>query len=883
MNRKRAFTCRLSIEPLEDRCLLSGGAIDLAIGGRALAQHSILQTADPVTSAQVSQAYGQLPLSFEANQGQVDSQVNFLSRGAGYGLFLTPTEAVMALQQGSAGDLLRMQVVGANPTAQAVGLDEQAGRSNYLIGNDPSQWHTDVPNFGRVAYCDVYPGINLLYYGNQRQLEYDFVVAPGADPRAIALRFDGAERLTLDGQGNLVVHTTGGETIQHAPVLYQEIQGSRTPVSGAYVLQGQDQVDFQVGTYDPTKPLVIDPVFSLVYSTYLGGRAFAIALDSAGNAYVTGMTGSALPTLNPFQSKNAGGLDVFVTKLNAAGSGLIYSTYLGGSGDDVGYGIAVDSAGNALVTGLIQSTNFPTVHAFQPTFSGSFSDAFVAKLNGAGSGLIYSTYLGGSFGAGDYGDQIGGIAVDLAGNAYVTGETDSADFPTTAGAFQTRYPGGVPNGFVTKFNPTGSVVYSTYLGGTGGDRAYAIAVDGAGNAYVTGHTSSPDFPTTPGAYQTTGQVGAFVTKLNVTGSALVYSTRLVGADDFTIGLGIAVDGSGNAYVTGHTESASFPTVNAFQTALLGSGDAFVTKFNATGSALLYSTFLGGSNGDEDGRGTDECGIAVDGSGTAYVTGFTSANNFPTKNAFQATFGGPGTDAFVARFDTNQVGNSSLIYSSVLGGSNNDKGAGIAIDANGNAYVAGSTDSNDFPTTRGAFQSHRKAGLTAFVTKIDPPQELGGAVLDRALTVVATGLGQRQVLPGHGIDAVRSPTRNERSSPTRRSQAPAADRPGLPLGLASGHPLWLDANAAGWGWFVDKTPWDDSEFTTPGNQGEQNRMDLLTVLEPEMGPLLGKEHEAAGVLPEALAPGIRVVPGGDHDWLGIVDRLFVDDLFTGKKH
>jgi hypothetical protein len=859
MNRKRTSSCRLYLEPLEDRCLLSAGALDLAIGGQALAQHSVLQTPNPVTSAQVGQAYGQLPLSFEANQGQTDSPVNFLSRGAGYGLFLTPTEAVLALQQGSADDLLRMQLVGANPPAQPVGMDQLPGVSNYLIGNDPSQWHTNIPNFARVEYQNVYPGINLVYYGNQRQLEYDFVVAPGADPNNIRMAIAGAQDVTLDAQGNLVLHTSGGEVVEQAPVLYQTVNGTRHEVAGRYVLlPGGDspsnphQVGFQLGAYDPTKPLVIDPLFSLVYFTYLGDGAFAygIAVDSAGNPYVTGGTGStSFPTVNPFQGKNAGGGEVFVTKFNAAGSALVYSTYLGGSGYDIGWGIAVDSAGNASVTGYTSSSNFPTLHALQPTYGG-LGDAFVTKLNAAGSGLIYSTYLGGSSTeSASYSIWADGIAVDGTGNTYVTGRTFSANFPTTPGAFQ-RPTGSTDDTFVTKFNPTGSLVYSTLLGSLG-SIGYAIAADSSGNAYVTGVAGS-NFPTTAGAFQTSypdpSQDAAFVTKLNPTGSALVYSTYLVSGDGF----GIAVDGAGNAYVRGFTQSTNFPTVNAFQT----TGHVFVTKLNAAGSALLYSTRLGGSGNPNssliDGSRLErEGGIAVDGSGNAYVTGWTNSADFPTKDAFQPTYGGGTQDAFVARFDTTQAGNASLIYSSYLGGSSNDVGEAIAVDTAGNAYVAGVTYSKDFPITKGAYQKSLNPHGSAFVTKIDPPLEAtGDGASDTGISMSAAAEARLQAA---GVD----------TSSLHGIEIHIADLGGTMLGLANEiqHAIWLDDNPAGSGWFVDPTPGDDSEFTTPGNQGEQRRMDLLTVLEHELGHVLGYEHQATGVMQDTLAAGVRESPSG----------------------
>ena len=604
-----------------------------------------------------------------------------------------------------------MNLVGANPDASVTGLDQLPGTSNYFIGNDPSQWHTNIANYGQVEYQGVYPGVNLVYYGNQQQLEYDFVVAPGADPGSIRLSFQGADSISLDDQGNLVLATGSGDVLEHAPVVYQEVGGARQAVAGQFVLLGQDEVGFQIGTYDAGLPLTIDPVLS--YSTYLGGsggdQANAIAVDGSGNAYVTGNTSSTdFPTTaGAFQTSLGGNGNAFVTKLNATGTALIYSTYLGG-GD--GSGIAVDGSGNAYVTGHTSSTNFPRrPAAFQTSFAGGTYDAqnaFVTKLNATGTALIYSTYLGGS-GSGVNGDDGTGIAVDGSGNAYVTGFSESTNFPTTAGAFQTSYGGGY-DAFVTKLNATGTaLIYSTYLGGSTTDVGQGIAVDGSGNAYVTGTTSSTNFPTTAGAYQTSygGNSNAFVTKLNATGTALIYSTYLGGnGNDYA--QAIAVDGSGNAYVTGVTSSTNFPTTaGAFQTSYGGNYNAFVTKLNATGTALIYSTYLGGNNNDT------AAVIAVDGSGNAYLTGVTGSTNFPTTTgAFQTS----GNGAFVTKL--NATG-TALIYSTYLGGNNNDLGFGIALDVSGNAYVVGITSSTNFPTTTGAYQTSYGGGNdNAFVAK-----------------------------------------------------------------------------------------------------------------------------------------------------------------------
>jgi hypothetical protein len=615
-------------------------------------------------AGQLQAVYGQVPLRFEANQGQTDPQVRFLARGQGYALFLTGTEAVLSLQKPAAlapgivgpnpeakGTVLRMQLVGGKSTSQGAGVDRLAGTSNYFVGNDPRQWHTAVPTYGRVAYHNVYAGIDLVYYGNQQQLEYDFTVAPGANPGLIQLNFEGAQAVTLDGQGDLVLSTAGGDVVEHAPVSYQDGAGGRQVVAGRFVMEGGHQVGFAVGAYDRTRPLIIDPTLS--YSTYLGGSGsdsgMGIAVDSAGNTYVTGAaTSSNFPTTSgAFQTTLASQANAFVTKLNAQGTALVYSTYLGGRGInqvDQGTAIAVDSAGNAYVIGLTSSSNFPTTAgAFQTTLGG-FENAFVTKLNPSGTALVYSTYLGGS--GVDFGT---GIVVDSATNAYVTGDAGSSNFPTTPGAFQTTRVGSFENAFVTKLNPGGTaLVYSTYLGGSGVDFGRGIVVDSAANAYITGMTSSSNFPTTPGAFQTTfgGTANAFVTKLNANGTGLVYSTYLGGSSNtqFDQGTAIAVDSAGNAYVIGLTSSSNFPTTaGAFQTTLGGFENAFVTKLNPSGTALLYSTYFGGRNGDFGE------GIAVDAAGNAYITGGTNSSDFPiTAGAFQTTLKSSQGNAFVTK-------------------------------------------------------------------------------------------------------------------------------------------------------------------------------------------------------------------------------------------
>src|SRR5438128_829237 len=468
--------------------------------------------------------------------------------------------------------VVRMNLIGARTSPRVEGLEESPGKANYFIGNDPKMWRTNVPMYAKVKVQGVYPGVDLVYYGNQRKLEYDFIVAPGADPGSITMVVEGAERPSLNGQGDLVLAIEDREVRFQKPVVYQEVDGVRREISGSYKLKSAHQVGFQVGAYDGSRPLIIDPTLS--YSTYLGGsgvdQSLGIAVDSSGHAYVTGFTTSTnFPTTpGAFQTTAPGGVvDAFVAKLNAAGSALLYCTYLGGSGVDQGLGVAVDSGGHAYVTGFTNSMNFPTTLVAFRTTSGGGAHAFVTKLNPPGSVLVYSTYLGGSSN-----DRGLGIAVDSGGHAYVTGCTNSINFPTTPDAFQTTSGGGA-DAFVTKLNPTGSgLVYSTYLGGSGDEEGKGIAVDSRGHAYVTGFTSSINFPRTTGAFQAIAPVkvplgshGAFVAALNPLGTGLVYSSYLGGSGE-DVGFGIALDGSYSAYFTGLTNSINFPTTaGAYQT------------------------------------------------------------------------------------------------------------------------------------------------------------------------------------------------------------------------------------------------------------------------------------------------------------------------------
>jgi len=776
--------------------------------------------------ARLVESYARLPLSFAANTGQTDGRVRFLSRGDGYGIFLTNQDAVLALskhacrlQSGSIAPraesganlegckketaVVGMRLTGGtNTSASPQGEGQLPGTANYFVGSDAAAWRAAVPTFAKVRYQAVYPGVDVVYYGNQRQLEYDFAVAPNADPSAIRLQFSGVAKLKLNADGDLVLTAKAGEISFQKPVVYQERNGRRELIDGRFTLGRRHTVGFKLGNYDHSQPMIIDPV--LVYSTYVGGSgtdgdgALALAVDSSGNAYITGQTDSsnfpltsgAVQATDEATASTA--YNAFVTKLNAAGTAVVYSTYLGGSGNTQGTGIAVDSSGDAYVTGHTFSTNFPTTSgAFQPASIANATGytAFVSKLNPAGTALTYSTYLGGGGNGGGTGESTYGIAVNSAGDAYVTGYTYSSNFPTTTGAYQTTNKATVStasDAFVTELNSSGSgLVFSTYLGGSGqhdgGDIGYGLAVNSAGDVYVTGQAGSTDFPTTSGAYLTTNPASAsdgtaaFIAEVNPTGAALVYSTYLGGSVG-SAGAAIAVDGSGNAYVTGYSLDANFPvTSGAFQStnlaAPIDSTTAFVTKINPTGTALVYSTLLGGSGisiSTVNTNGDSADGIQVDAAGDAYVTGMAYSTNFPvTSNALQSTNAGASTKSFDAFLTELNPAGTALVYSSYLGGSGNvfgeegyyrgDCATGLALDSSDNVYIAGVSFSGNFPVTSGAYQSSNLAastsGSNAFVSKISlapavatstavassaNPQSKGGSVTFTATVTPGSG-------------------------------------------------------------------------------------------------------------------------------------------------
>jgi hypothetical protein len=747
---------------------------------------------DPILTDAYIQEYRNLPLQFEANQGQTDDRVKFLSRGSGYLVFLTSEEAVLAVRpptgkvDGSAarkpglarGDrksnsqpstVVRMKLVGANRSAQVRGVDELPGKSNYFRGNDPTKWRTNVPTYARVEYIQVLPGVDLVYYGNSGQLEYDFVIAPGASPRAIHMSVEGAEKVEVTPGGDLQVCLHDINLYLKKPTISQMHGHERRDIEGGYRLEGANKVSFRVGAYDASEPLVIDPV--LTYATYLAGMssdfATGIQVDVAGNTYLTGETQSSdFPPGPPNTSSGRAFGDVFVTKINFAGTAVVFTTFLSGSNLDVGNALALDPSGNIYVTGETASPDFPIVNPLHSTCNNcpNAVHGFVTKLDPSGSTLVYSTFIAGS------GNETGyAITADSGGNAYVAGVTKSQDFPTTPGALQPS-PGDpvsacqiqafdtCGDGFAAKIKPDGSAfVYATYLGGSLYDHVSGIAVDASGNAYVTGRTYSQNFPTTSGAFVSncdptnvcnTLYLNPFVTKLNATGSAVIYSSYLTGSSSFadSYGSGISVDASGNAYVTGTTGAANFPTTaGAFQQQCVkdSSGfcitSAFVSKFNATGSSLVYSTRIGG-NGGESGSA-----IVVDAAGNAFIAGTTGSTDFPLVAPVESCLNGtPPVVSSGFLTELNPQG-SAPVYSTCIGGGLIRVLAGaLAVDSEGAVYLTGGLQriQRDLPTTAGAFQTALQISniSAAYVMKVSPASGAAAAFDSHSLTFTDQTVG-----------------------------------------------------------------------------------------------------------------------------------------------
>ena len=763
--------------------LVLGGAQDALLATSGGSPFAAAKAAAAKETPHWREAYGKLPLSFEENQGQTAEEVRYLAHGTGYELFLTPHEALLALRSRRKYDLsplhrtaslramrkarkagqltaLRIQFEGANLHPAVNGMGRLPARTNYFLGNDPKKWHTDVPSYGRVKYEGVYPGIDVVFYGNQGKLEYDFLVAPGADPEAIQLKIAGARKMRLNSRGSVVLSVAASEVELQKPRIYQMIDGKRRLIEGRYVVAADHRVRFSVAHYDRSKPLVLDPVLN--YSTYLGGSGedtgHAIAVDGAGNAFVAGQTLSAD---FPGAANNCAGAS-FVAELDPTGTNLLYATYLAGSTTGSGenaFGIAVDPSGKVYVTGVTFATDFPTTSANAlnagPLASNDNGTAYLTKLDptvSGPSGLIYSTYIGGTGG-----DHANSVAVDAVGNAYVVGLTDSPDFPTN-NPFQSALSNTSGNAFLTRIDTTqlqdASLIYSTYLGGNGanaaflgyGDEGFGVAADSSGNAYVVGTTTSTDstFTTSATAYQSAPPANTaasvFVSRIDTTQvgpASLIYSTYLAGsiAD---LGFAIALGPNNVAYVTGTASSTDYPfpgaTTGAFDTTGSGSGKAFITLVDTTQSGLSsvpYSTYLGGTGGPYG--GDSGYAIKVDASGNAYVAGttfstdFAGAGTLKTLGAFRPTLLNPNGEAFIAKLHPAGSGQGDLLYATYFGGSTGmtqDSIYGIAIDSASppNAYITGETSATDLPVSASAFQTtlNETGGsgiVDAFVAKL----------------------------------------------------------------------------------------------------------------------------------------------------------------------
>jgi len=717
--------------------------------------HTPAQNEVTTTEKKLNTSYHVRPLLFEKNAGQTNEAVKYTSRGEGYTLYLTTDEFVFALTGGNSNagsnSILSLSFEGANINSTVTGVEELAEKRNYIIGNQPSEWHTDIPTYARVKYEDIYPGIDLVSYGSEGLLEYDFIVAPGVDPDVIQLAVRGADHIRLDEGGNLVIHTRSGNLVQKAPMVYQEVDGLHRSVKGKYVVYEQQisvpgpaarvaqpslqTVSFQVAEYNHDLPLIIDP--AITYSSYLGGTNLDqindITIDGQDNVYITGATMSAdFPSTNGLYTthndSNGVNLDVFVTKLNSAGQ-IEFSTFLGsGNGvtgsDDEGLGIAVNS-GNIYITGYtnISTSAFPTTTGAYDISHNGVSDVFVTEINSTGDTLLYSTLVGGSSG-----DEGHAISVDASGKIYVTGRTFSdTDFPVV-NAYQTTGDGNTntADAFVIKLSPDGNsssdLFYSTYIGGNNNDEANAIAVDSIGNAYITGVTNSINYPVKsalPGLSVLTGTGSAFVTRLNATGNTLGYSTYLGGNGDDS-GQGLALDSSSNVYIVGSTDSTDFPVTTYAYDKFVSGTDAFVAKLSVSGSSLSYATYLGGGGSE---AGYD---IVVDSIGQVLISGETSSGNFPvTSNAAQPFYLG-GEDAFVAQLNSS---GSTLVFASYLGGSGNDRGLAIAQDSVGSIIMGGWTASSDVPVTGTAAQGSYNGVRDGFLLRLGPFADLALTLTD----------------------------------------------------------------------------------------------------------------------------------------------------------
>ncbi len=682
-----------------------------------------------------------LELSFEANHGQAAPEIRYLARAPGYSLYLGADHARLHL---SGDTVVRISPVDAADRPRLQAVSPQTRRSHYFLGESRNSWRASVGHYGGVEYRNVYPGIDWVFRSGRvrhGELEYDFVVNPGADPASIGIELEGIDGIALAADGSLVIRTRAGELHQSAPVVFQDIGGERTHVPGRYRLGPEGQVGFEIGDYDRARPLVIDP--ELVFSTYIGGSGdddglddTGLAIDAAQNAYLVGTTDSLdLPGAG---NVLAGGTDVFVTKVAADGSSIIYTTYIGGSGDDIGRSVTVDEFGNAFVTGETFSTDFPTVAAAQPGFGGGSSDSFLVRLDSTGSTLLYSTYFGGS------GDESGkSIAPDASGGTFMFGDTTSADLPVV-NAFQPVFGGGPDDAFAMRLDDSGSgITFATYIGGSGGETARELSIDGNGNVLFAGFTnSSTDFPVV-NAFQPVfggGLNDGFVTGLTPAGT-LFYST-FIGGLGIDVVTGVDHDEFGNIYLSGDTNSPNFPTLNAFQTSFAGGiFDTWLAKLRPDGTTLVYATYFGGPDDESVHH------LVVDDSGNAYPLGHSNGPGFPLLDPVQSVYGGGTDDIFSARVDP--AGN--LVFSTFLGGNGADRGnASAVLPGGGDVFFTSDSASTDFPVLD-ALQSTSGGGLDLTLSRLtEPGPEVTVSLVDtggttRFRVTVANGAAEtRQV-------------------------------------------------------------------------------------------------------------------------------------------
>lgn len=660
---------------------------------------------------------------FEPNRGQAPSAMSFIGRARDYAVIFEKRNTRLMfrpMSEATHATVIALGFIGSNPEVEPVGADPLRGTTNYFLGKDPAAWQRGVPNYGRVIEHGLYEGVDAVFHSDGHNIEYDFIVSPGSDPGVVKLKIEGAE-IAPDGTGGLLLCSHECVARMARPFAYQFIASEKRMVPVRYLVDAGAVIAFELGEYDHSQSLVIDP--TLVFSTYLGGSGEdvgnSVTLDSSGNVYITGRTTSNdFPVVDGWQDYRAGARDAFVTKYSPTGE-MLYSTYFGGSGAENALGIGLDASGAIYVTGVTSSVDLPVKNAAQSTYGGGGQDGFVFKLTPAGDDLVYSTYLGGTgF------DQSRTIAVDADGYAYVAGNTGSLDFPLS-NALQPNFGGGISDAFVTKLDSNGALVFSTYLGGTTNqgddfDSGRGIALDASGNIFVAGETRG-GFPVTSGAFQTAyggGLNDLFVAKLSSDGARLIYATYVggSGSDQSQLVIGtssgihgkiIAVDRDGSAYITGDTESSDFPVRNAYQPFKAGNVDAFVLKLNAAGSDVVYSTYFGGS-GFETARG-----IAITPGGRAWIVGSTASSDLPVRSPFQFTFGGGAFDAFIAEFSRQ----GQLRFASYWGGGGLDAGWSIATDRLDGVTATGETTSLNFPTQNATQPSYSGGTTDAFVLRL----------------------------------------------------------------------------------------------------------------------------------------------------------------------